>query len=207
VIRNGKVPFRSKVQREGQICKQLAIVPDKMREEDSEHIENQPSEADVLSGHLLEGDLVVMASDGLWDNLVPLNPWSLWHNLPRDDGQEQSTDKLLSLINEYLKTSQETKDEELDLTELAHILLKHACKTMNGLLGKPDDVSIVILRVEKFTSQPKPKTSSKNKVNSDTPTEERKLNKKQKKKNKKKLAKAKNDLKSTEQKEIKKRNP
>jgi len=176
VIRKNRVVLRSKVQREGVICKQLAIIPDKMREEeDSEHIENDPSEADTLSGNLQDGDIVILASDGLWDNLAPFGMFGF--SFFGINCMDKGIDNLVNLV------SNEDQSKPDFVETFAKKLLELACRTMRDPTGKPDDISISITLVKQLFHGDS-KCSSSSSSNSEVRQQQQKKRKKNKKKQK-----------------------
>lgn len=68
IIRNNKIVFRSQEQYHYFNAPfQLALLPS-MNDEES-LFSDKPQTADIHSFQLIEGDLIVLATDGLWDNL------------------------------------------------------------------------------------------------------------------------------------------
>lgn len=66
VIRNGEVVAYSDFQRVELAPMQLAIIPERFSEIGA--IQTDPKQADVKEHVVEEGDVIVLASDGLWDN-------------------------------------------------------------------------------------------------------------------------------------------
>ncbi|TMW63194.1 hypothetical protein Poli38472_002135 [Pythium oligandrum] len=66
LIRDGAVVFRSKFQYYGRAPYQLAKVPPRFKTYGA--IENQPSDADSGEIEVQDGDIIVLATDGVWDN-------------------------------------------------------------------------------------------------------------------------------------------
>ncbi|KAJ8508007.1 hypothetical protein ON010_g18912 [Phytophthora cinnamomi] len=69
VIRNGEIIFRSRFQYYGRAPYQLAKIPLRFKQYGA--IENHPDDADSGEIDVQDGDLVVLATDGVWDNFAP----------------------------------------------------------------------------------------------------------------------------------------
>lgn len=86
VFRQGKLVFKSSFQSIGLAPYQLAKIPKRFQESGS--MDTKPNEADVGRFSLLEGDIIVLATDGVWDNFAqdleprnPFNPVSALRNI------------------------------------------------------------------------------------------------------------------------------
>ena len=69
IIRDHQVVFRSEFQNHGRAPYQLAKVPRQFQGEGA--IESQPEEADCGRLLLEVGDVIVLGTDGVWDNFAP----------------------------------------------------------------------------------------------------------------------------------------
>jgi len=66
IIRNGEVVAYSDFQRVDLAPMQLAIIPDRFASIGA--IQTDPAQADVKEHPVEDGDIIILASDGLWDN-------------------------------------------------------------------------------------------------------------------------------------------
>ena len=74
LLRHHRVIHRSDIQRNGRIVKQLAIIPPHLAGPQHRYCDDSPSDASLSSHRLEEGDLIIVGSDGLLDNLC--SSWS-----------------------------------------------------------------------------------------------------------------------------------
>ncbi|KDO26218.1 hypothetical protein SPRG_08580 [Saprolegnia parasitica CBS 223.65] len=132
IVRNGAVWFRSAFQSIGLAPYQLAKIPPRFRVMGA--MENMPSEANTGEIELEDGDLIVLATDGVWDNFArdlqevpaffpPVASWRrYWH------GRIQSLLGVLSVPD--------LKDAA---TSIVQASLDHNLK--------PDDITVIVARV------------------------------------------------------------
>ena len=69
LLRHQRVIHRSDIQRSGRIVKQLAVIPPHLRAPIHRYCDDPPSDATLSSHRLEDGDLIIVGSDGLLDNL------------------------------------------------------------------------------------------------------------------------------------------
>ncbi|DAZ98870.1 TPA: hypothetical protein N0F65_002595 [Lagenidium giganteum] len=131
VIRDGQVVFRSEFQCYGRAPYQLAKIPPRFRCYGA--IENQPSDADSGEIEVQVGDIIVLATDGVWDNFAadlrdvprfspPVLSWRRhWHP------------EITSLLDVL----------EQDATDPAANIIKAAVR--HNL--KPDDITVIVARI------------------------------------------------------------
>jgi serine/threonine protein phosphatase PrpC len=109
---------------------QMAIVPDHLRS-DSPFCEDDPVLADVDAHRVQHGDVVLLSSDGLWDNL----------RVPHET----------SLHTWWQAQTEMTGDDDIvDLVAAANNLAAYACERMSHPYSqhtKPDDLVVLLARV------------------------------------------------------------
>jgi hypothetical protein len=105
LIRNSRVVSRSVFQRDGRIVKQLAVIPPRYM--GHSYCDDPPEDSSLTHCEVQDGDILVIASDGLWDNLIPPAPLFFHYifGLMSHDGSlvnwnEQLKDKIESLAVE-----------------------------------------------------------------------------------------------------------
>lgn len=137
---------------------QMAIIPDSLRIQNSQRIDDKPSDATLSTHTLQHGDVVVFATDGLVDNLFAHEILSI------------VTDTMVRMSSWNYNSSGEIEpsDEMAGASELASALVKHAALysmdtqrqtpftqelkrnvNLTAYGGKPDDVTVVCLLVQK----------------------------------------------------------
>jgi len=119
VIRGEEVVLFSEFQREDNVPRQLAMVPERFQH--IRAIQSDPSEAEVLQVELMEGDIIICATDGLWDNIPCGTSWQV--GLP-------------SMIHSMVS-------QGMSMQDVAKTLVETAVKANI----KPDDVTVVAARV------------------------------------------------------------
>ncbi|CEG49189.1 uncharacterized protein PHALS_06965 [Plasmopara halstedii] len=137
LIRNGEIIFRSKYQYYGRAPYQLAKIPLRFKQYGA--IENHPDDADSGEIDVQDGDLIVLATDGVWDNFAPdlqkapaqFPPMLSWRRYW--SGEVAS---FLDVIAENLDNAA----ENIVLASLRHNL-------------KPDDITVVVAKVVVMTSK------------------------------------------------------
>lgn len=142
VIRNNKIVHRSQEQQHYFNSPfQIAILPNMSSGEPINLFNDSPEQADMTEFELCEGDFIVIATDGLWDNV-----------------NESSLLIEISKIKSYLLE---------DLEKVAQLLAKKAVELafdpdyvspfalsaqrngINIIGGKPDDVTVLLARVSR----------------------------------------------------------
>ena len=69
LLRHGRVLHRSDLQRTGRIVKQLAVIPPHLQGPIHRFCDDRPSDSTLSCHRIQAGDLLIVASDGLLDNL------------------------------------------------------------------------------------------------------------------------------------------
>ena len=69
LLRHQRVIHRSDIQRTGRIVKQLAIIPPHLSGPQHRYCDDSPADAALSSHRIQEGDVIIVGSDGLLDNL------------------------------------------------------------------------------------------------------------------------------------------
>ncbi|ETV98687.1 hypothetical protein H310_08790 [Aphanomyces invadans] len=133
IVRGDKVVFRSSFQSMGLAPFQLAKIPERFKCYGA--MESQPSEANNGTVALEDGDIIVLATDGVWDNFAqdlqeippffpPVISWRrYWHG---------RIDSLVSVVSSCNSTK-EAADAVVEAS-LSHNL-------------KPDDVTVIVAKV------------------------------------------------------------
>ena len=117
IIRNKQIIVGYRSNKSNGILRQLAIIPERFV--GLRFIDTNPSFAEKREHQVQEGDVIVLASDGFWDNIPDLN-----HNLS-------------ILINELITEKKES------CTTIAKILVDMAL----GYDIKVDDITVVVAQV------------------------------------------------------------
>lgn len=75
VVRDSRVIFHSSPQRDVHHVHQLAVIPQSLRtqhqDSEYEYADDKPDDALCACCELQENDVIILASDGLWDNIQP----------------------------------------------------------------------------------------------------------------------------------------
>ncbi|OQS02237.1 phosphatase [Thraustotheca clavata] len=134
IIRNGSVWFRSAFQSIGLAPFQLAKIPPRFRVIGA--MENMPDEANTGEIELQDGDIIVLATDGVWDNFArdlqevpaffpPVASWRrYWH------GRIQALVNVISPV-----------DMKESATNIVQASLDHNLK--------PDDITVIVARISR----------------------------------------------------------
>ena len=69
LLRHGRVMYRSDLQRSGRIVKQLAVIPPHLQGPIHRFCDDRPTDSTLSCHRIQAGDLLIVASDGLLDNL------------------------------------------------------------------------------------------------------------------------------------------
>lgn len=135
VIRNKKIVHRSVEQQHYFNCPyQLAIYPSSVVNAQ----QDTPESAFVSSFHLVEGDIICLATDGLWDNL---SDSLLLHLLSQ---KIENFDDLGSAAGKIVET---TVKLSLDTKFLSPFALSARQNQLDYEGGKPDDITVLLARV------------------------------------------------------------
>ncbi|QLQ80925.1 hypothetical protein HG537_0E02800 [Torulaspora globosa] len=146
VFRDAKLVFKTKFQTVGfNAPYQLAIIPEPMvkeaRKNGGSYIQNSPSDADEYKFQLTKGDVVLLATDGVTDNIS----YEDIQLFLRDNEQKISTD-LLAVSQDFVnKVAKLSKDPNYP-SVFAQEISKLTSKDYRG--GKEDDITVVMVRVD-----------------------------------------------------------
>lgn len=146
VFRDSKLVFQTKFQTVGfNAPYQLAIIPDEMAREAKRKggafIQNKPSDADEYSFQLSKNDVVVLATDGVTDNISSED----MQLFLRDNESTVGSD-LQSVTQEFVsKVVKLSKDPNYP-SVFAQEITKLTGKDYRG--GKEDDITVVVVKVE-----------------------------------------------------------
>ncbi|CAH0486869.1 unnamed protein product [Peronospora farinosa] len=137
VIRNGQIIFRSKFQYYGRAPYQLAKIP--LRFKQFGAIENHPDDADSGEIDVQDGDIVVLATDGVWDNFAPDLEKTQARFPPVLSWRRYWAGELASFV-EIIAENPDKAAENIVLASLRHNL-------------KPDDITVVVAKVVVMASK------------------------------------------------------
>lgn len=146
VFRDAKLVFKTEFQTVGfNAPYQLAIIPEEIlkeaRKRGGSYIQNSPSDADEYNFQLAKGDVVLLATDGVTDNIS----YEDIQLFLRDNEQKLATD-LLAVSQDFVsKVAKLSKDPNYP-SVFAQELSKLTGKDYRG--GKEDDITVVMVRVE-----------------------------------------------------------
>ncbi|KAA8917448.1 hypothetical protein TRICI_000397 [Trichomonascus ciferrii] len=138
---------------------QMAIIPDSLKIQNSQRIDDKPSDATLSTHTLQHGDVVVFATDGLIDNLFAheilnvvtdtMTRTASW-TYNKATGEIEPSDRMTgaselasALVKHAALYSMDTQRQ----TPFTQELKRHVNVTAYG--GKPDDVTVVCLLVQK----------------------------------------------------------
>jgi serine/threonine protein phosphatase PrpC len=124
LLRNSRVVSRSAFQRDGRIVKQLAVIPP--RYVGHSYCDDPPEDSSLTHCEVQDGDILIVASDGLWDNLIPPPPLFFHYifGLMSHDGSlinwnEQLKEKVESIVAEcQWEADRDQKDYHLGSSEI-----------------------------------------------------------------------------------------
>ncbi|CAF1036725.1 unnamed protein product [Brachionus calyciflorus] len=140
IIRNNKIVFRSQEQYHYFNAPfQLALLPNMLNEENL--FNDKPQSASVNAFQLLEGDFIVMATDGLWDNLSESHLLLKIANI-KDCFKEDMQQAARNIASFAAELSQDPDY----MSPFAISARKHG---LNFRGGKPDDITVLLARVSK----------------------------------------------------------
>lgn len=146
VFRDSKVVFQTKSQTVGfNAPYQLSIIPEEMAKEAKRtgrsYIQNLPRDADEYEFQLAKNDIVILATDGVTDNIA-VEDIEIFLN----DNEKQINSDLQSvskeLVNNVVKIS---KDPDFP-SVFAQEISKMTGKLYKG--GKEDDITLIMVKVE-----------------------------------------------------------
>ncbi|KAE8982961.1 hypothetical protein PR003_g24210 [Phytophthora rubi] len=137
VIRHGEIIFRSKFQYYGRAPYQLAKIPLRFKQYGA--IENHPDDADSGELDVQDGDLVVLATDGVWDNFAPDLQKASSQFPPMLSWRRYWSGELASFVD-VIAENPDKAAENIVLASLRHNL-------------KPDDITVVVAKVVVMASK------------------------------------------------------
>lgn len=139
VVRNNEIVHRSVEQQHYFNCPfQLAILPG---EQENLLMQDKPESANLSEFKLKEGDLIVLATDGLWDNL---NEITLLNNL--SELKSFKSDELEKVAKKIVDKTVRLSRDPLYYSPFAMSARQNQI-SMTG--GKPDDITLLLARVSK----------------------------------------------------------
>lgn len=144
VFRESRLVFQTKFQTVGfNAPYQLAIIPDSMLKEAARrggsYIQNKPNDADEYNFKLKQNDVVVLATDGVTDNIA-VEDMELFLKDHADDANLQDTCQ--TFVDQVVKLSKDPTFPSVFAQEIS----KLSGKQYSG--GKEDDITVVIVKVE-----------------------------------------------------------
>lgn len=137
LVRNGKIIFRSKYQYYGRAPYQLAKIP--LRFKQCGAIENDPDDADSGEIDVQDGDIVVLATDGVWDNFSPDLQRAPARSQPVLSWRRYWSGEISAFVD-VLVENLDKAAENIILASLRHNF-------------KPDDITVVVAKVVVMTSK------------------------------------------------------
>uniref|UniRef100_A0A183BVK8 Protein phosphatase n=1 Tax=Globodera pallida TaxID=36090 RepID=A0A183BVK8_GLOPA len=143
IYREGKVVFRSPEQTHYfNAPYQLTVLPERFKSPTykgkAEYIGDPPENTDLRQHKLNAGDLVLIASDGLWDNVPEDKIADLLHGIEPNEASLQARCNTLALVARHFAA-----DEHYD----SPFALRAKLHGISAPGGKPDDVTIVLFHV------------------------------------------------------------
>lgn len=146
VFRNETLVFQTKLQTVGfNAPYQLSIIPDSLLKEaalkGSSYIQNVPSDADEYTFQLQKNDIVMMATDGVTDNIIT-DDISLFLK----DESAQIQKNLQNVTEKFVKKVVALSKDPNYPSLFSQELSKLTGKPYRG--GKEDDITVVVVKVE-----------------------------------------------------------
>lgn len=146
VFRDSKLIFQTEFQTVGfNAPYQLSIIPDEMLKKaersGSSYIQNTPSDADEYLFQLAKNDIVVLATDGVTDNVAYEDMELFLKN-----HESQSSQDLQSITQEFVKKVVKLSKDPNYPSVFAQEISKLTGKQYQG--GKEDDITVVFVKVE-----------------------------------------------------------
>ncbi|CAK5052028.1 unnamed protein product [Meloidogyne enterolobii] len=154
ICRGGKVIFRSPEQTHYfNAPYQLTILPEQMLNEKKSFLLDKPECSELREHELQSGDLILMATDGLWDNC---HIGTIARLLYGDEDENNINEKeetqqpkmsqasLQARCNSLALIARHLSADEHYISPFTQRALKHGIKAPGG---KPDDVTIILFQV------------------------------------------------------------
>lgn len=146
VFRNNKLTFETKSQTLNfNTPYQLAIIPEEIlkaaKNRNSSYIQYNPSDADDYNFQLMKDDIVILASDGVTDNIYPddIELYLKDNEFGLNDNLQDTTQ---SLVHKIVKLSRDPKYPSVFAQEYTKVT-GNAC-----FGGKEDDITMVMIKVK-----------------------------------------------------------
>ncbi|KAF1327099.1 Protein phosphatase, partial [Globisporangium splendens] len=137
IIRDNAVIFRSKFQYYGRAPYQLAKIPQRFKSYGA--IENHPNDADSGEIEVQDGDIIVLATDGVWDNFAPNLARTPTFQPPLVAWRRSWHSEIASLVGVV------TEDPEHAAENVVKAAVRHNLK--------PDDVTVIVAKVVKVAAK------------------------------------------------------
>lgn len=146
VFRDSKLVFKTQFQTVGfNAPYQLAIIPEEMvreaKQRGGSYIQNKPADADEYQFQLAKGDVVVLATDGVTDNISSEDM-----QLFLRDNEPKLTTDLLGVAQDFVSQVVKLSKDPNYPSVFAQEVTKLTGKEYRG--GKEDDITVVMVRVE-----------------------------------------------------------
>lgn len=146
VFRSSKLVFQTEFQTVGfNAPYQLSIIPEEMLKEaerrGSKYILNTPADADEYSFQLNKNDIVILATDGVTDNIAADDI-----ELFLKDNSARTKDELQLLSQEFVKNVVRLSKDPNYPSVFSQEISKLTGKNYSG--GKEDDITVVFIRVD-----------------------------------------------------------
>lgn len=146
VFRDSKLVFQTEPQTLGfNTPYQLAIIPDEIQQaaakNGNRYIQNQPSDADEYNFQLSKGDIVILATDGVTDNIA-IEDLELFLRDNNDQLNENLQKTADELVKKVVKISKDPEFPSVFAQEISRL----TGKLYKG--GKEDDITMVVVKVE-----------------------------------------------------------
>lgn len=144
VWRNADLVSHHFLSRDGEISKQLAVIPPQFRGESFCFCDDVVDDAEIAVQEVQAGDIILLASDGLWDNLLVDAQYMV---MPPglDRLHDARVSQLLALINEAVfSIPEEMISLEARTEHICSRLVNCALVNMKRPMGKSDDVSTIV---------------------------------------------------------------
>ncbi|SCU91667.1 LADA_0F11320g1_1 [Lachancea dasiensis] len=144
VFRNNKLVFQTKFQTVGfNAPYQLAIIPEQLVREaakkGSSYIQNSPSDADEYQFQLKKNDVIMLATDGVTDNIATGDMELFLSNSASGEDLQHISQKF---VNQVVQLSKDTNFPSVFSQEMSRLTGKRY------LGGKEDDITVVVVKVE-----------------------------------------------------------
>ncbi|SCU82297.1 LANO_0B05754g1_1 [Lachancea nothofagi CBS 11611] len=144
VFRGTKLVFQTKFQTVGfNAPYQLAIIPPQMLKEAAKrggsYIQNKPSDADEYQFQLQKNDIILLATDGVTDNIATGDMELFLSNNANEVDLQKVSQKF---VDQVVKLSKDTNFPSVFAQEMSRL----SGKRYTG--GKEDDITVVVVKVE-----------------------------------------------------------